>query len=271
MNLLKKCEPTPGYIPVIDDPKLCSLIKFGLLNLSDGEIYGDETADEEACLVLLGGRCTVSVGDEKWQSIGGRTSVFGGKPHSVYIPREHPFQVEAVGDCNVAVCRAPAKTQKNPKLITPEEVKCRTVGKWNWKRQVCDIMGNDSSIPETLIIGETYNPPGNWSSAPPHKHDVSDLPRESKLEEIYFYKFNPPQGFGLQRVYTKDGDFDEAYVVNDGDTVAIPKGYHPVVAAPGYSLYYLWILAGEKRVMKPNDDPAHAWLKNCEPIMSEII
>jgi 5-deoxy-glucuronate isomerase len=132
-------------------------------------------------------------------------------------------------------------------------------------------MGNDSDIPQNLIVGETINPPGNWSSSPPHKHDVDDLPMESKLEEVYFYKLKPQQGFGLQRIYSDDGDLDEAYVIRDGDTVAFPRGYHPVVAAPGYQLYYLWVLAGEKRIMCPNDDPDHAWVKDTEPIISEII
>ncbi len=270
MNLLRTGKPIPGYQSLVDDPELCSFIKFGVLNLAEGKAFQDSTANEEACLVILGGICSVVVGDERWEKVGARPNVFDGNPYSVYIPMDTSLEVSAKTDCAIALCRAPAKSARPPRLITPDDVKCRTVGQWNWKRRVCDIMGNDSEIPETLIVGETFNPPGNWSSAPPHKHDVDDLPRESKLEEVYYYKLKPSQGFGLQRVYTADGELDESYVVRDGDAVAIPRGYHPVVAAPGYSLYYLWVLAGENRIMRPNDDPNHAWLKNCEDILSQI-
>jgi 5-deoxy-glucuronate isomerase len=120
----------------------------------------------------------------------------------------------------------------------------------------------DSVPAQRLLIGETYNPPGLWSSYPPHKHDVQQPPQETKLEEVYHFRLNPPQGFGLQRVYG-DG-FDECYTAQDRDTVVITKGYHPVVGAPGYQLYYLWILAGEERTMHPRDDDAHAWAKEAK-------
>lgn len=270
MDLLRRHKPATGFLPIVDDRALCRFVRFGLLNLPRGGTHRDGTGDEEACLVLLNGRCTVAAAKEKWEGLGARNTVFDGRPYSVYIPRDASFQVSTEEGCSLAICRAPAKTKRVPRVIPPDQVKSRTVGKWNWRREVCDIMGNDSTIPETLIVGETINPPGNWSSVPPHKHDSANLPVESKLEEIYFYKLRPPQGFGLQRLYTKEGDIDETYVIRDGDTLVIPRGYHPVVAAPGYSLYYLWVLAGEKRMMKPNDDPEHSWLKNCEPIISEV-
>jgi 5-deoxy-glucuronate isomerase len=270
MNLLRESTPAPGYQSIVDDPKLASLIKFGLLNLVAGESHQEKGGEEEVCIVILGGECTVDAGEKSWQDVGGRRDVFDGMPHSVYVPRDTPFTVKAEGDCSAAICRAPARTKKTPELIPPGDVKCRSVGKRNWERRVCDIMGNDSAVPDTLIVGETFNPPGNWSSAPPHKHDVADLPRQSKLEEVYYFKLKPRQGFGFQRVYTADGEIDEAYVLGDGDVIAIPRGYHPVVAAPGYQLYYLWVLAGEERMMRPLDDPDHAWLKDCEPIISEM-
>jgi 5-deoxy-glucuronate isomerase len=111
-----------------------------------------------------------------------------------------------------------------------------------------------------LIIGETFNPPGNWSSSPPHKHDRDDPPREEKFEEVYFYRLDPPQGFALQRVYSADGDLDVCYAVKHNDAVVLPRGYHPVVAAPGYRLYYLWVLAGQSRNPVWSEDPAHSWI-----------
>jgi hypothetical protein len=87
-------------------------------------------------------------------------------------------------------------------------------------------------------IGETINPSGNWFSSPPHKHDTNRPPIEGKFKEIYFYKVFPEQGFGIQRIYTKK-HFDESYTIENNDLILIPKGYHPVVVAPGYKLYYL--------------------------------
>jgi len=271
MDYHKEYRKVHGYLPIIDDPAICQHIKFGLLTMNDGEVHESNTEGNEACLVILGGQCNVEVGGQKWEDIGRRRNVFDGKPTSIYIPRDSPFRVEARGEMDAGLCMAPASESRKPSLIPPEDVKCLAVGSWNWTRTVCDIMGNDSKIPQTLIVGETINPPGNWSSSPPHKHDVDDLPRESKLEEVYFYKLKPSQGFALQRIYSADGELDESYVIKDGDTVAFPRGYHPVVAAPGYQLYYLWVLAGKKRIMRPNDDPDHAWVKDTEPIISDII
>ena len=123
-----------------------------------------------------------------------------------------------------------------------------------------DIIYEENVAAGRLVLGETINPPGNWSSAPPHKHDADDPPNEAELEEIYFFKVEPRQGFGIQRLYNKR-DFDVAYTLKDGDAVAIPEGYHPVVAGPGYRLYYLWFLAGRGRRLHPRTDPDHAWVE----------
>jgi 5-deoxy-glucuronate isomerase len=108
-----------------------------------------------------------------------------------------------------------------------------------------------------LLVGETFNPPGNWSSYPPHKHDGRD--GEPRLEEVYHYRIDPPQGFGHQTLYTSDGE-SVTHVVRDGDAVLLPYGYHPVAAAPGYRLYYLWALAGAERRMALYEDPQHKWV-----------
>jgi 5-deoxy-glucuronate isomerase len=124
------------------------------------------------------------------------------------------------------------------------------------------VVGENVPQAQRLVVGETFNPPGNWSSYPPHKHEVDAYPEEVRMEEIYYYRLNPPQGFGLQRIYTDDRSLDLACAVEDGDTVLLPRGYHPVVAAPGYQLYYLWMLAGHTdRRMKPRDDAEHTWVK----------
>jgi 5-deoxy-glucuronate isomerase len=112
-----------------------------------------------------------------------------------------------------------------------------------------------------LLLVEVYTPSGNWSSYPPHKHDVHNPPAEVDLEEIYYYRVHRPEGYAIQRVYTSDRRLDAALTVHDGELVLIPEGYHPVVAAHGYDVYYLNALAGSARSMAAMDDPDYAWVR----------
>lgn len=255
-----------GYTAIVeaDDPYL-RYIEFGVLRLGMGEHYSEETLEREVALIVLSGRCTVRCGPLEWPSLGDRPSVFAGRAWGAYIPPGARYEVIGEGEVEAAICRARvSQITGQPRVITPAEVALRSVGRENWRRDVLDIVGPQVEAGR-LIIGETLNPPGHWSSSPPHKHDVDNPPHEAKLEELYFYKISPPQGFGIQRIYTDDGTTDENYTVEDNDVIVIPWGYHPVVAAPGYSLYYLWVLAGETRQQQWRDDPKHAWIKDQLP------
>lgn len=259
-----RVAPSNGYSPIVN-PSVAPLkwLDFGLLRLDGGQRWERALAGVEACLVILGGRCHVRHGGGEWRDLGARDNVFGGRATAAYLPPGTRVEVEAAAPAEVAVCTAPAEAGGDPLLIRPEQVATRTVGAGNWTREVQDILVNN--VPTTarrLLVGETYNAPGNWSSYPPHKHDVANPPAEVELEEVYHFRVNPAQGFGLQRLYRPEDGLDEVYTVESGDTVVIPRGYHPVAAAPGYTVYYLWMLAGPQRVMKPNDDPAHAWVKS---------
>ena len=237
-------------------------VSFSLVTLEAGKSWEFAFAEQEAVLVLLGGKCNIGGAGFTWNHIGGRESVFTGKATSVYLPPGSRGQVEAVTELEAAICAAPAKEGPSAALIRPEDVVIRHVGAQNWKRDVHDIVS--ASFPAAkLVVGETYTPPGNWSSYPPHKHDEV-REDETKLEEVYYFRISPPQGFALQRIYTDDGQQDVTLAMRDGDTVALPKGYHPVAAAPGYQVYYLWMLAGEGRKLSPCDDPQHAWVKTLE-------
>lgn len=261
MRLLYKFSSREGYQPIIGEENEClKYIEFGFLTLKKGQVHEEETKDKEVGLIILSGKCSLKAGDREWKSVGERPDVFSGRASGVYVPCRSGYRITTEDEVEVAVCKAPSKLACPPRLVKPEEVKVKSVGKDNWRRDVYDII--DLTVEaERLVIGEMINPPGNWSSAPPHKHDVDNLPQESNQEELYFFRVDPPQGFGMQRLYTDDGSLNEAYVLENNDTVAIPKGYHPLAAAPGYRLYYLWILAGEKRVLKPRDDPRHTWIK----------
>ncbi len=238
-----------------------SLLDFGLVNLKKGEALRDGTKDEEMVFHLFGGSCSASGEGFDFKKVGDRDDVFGGKASALYIPPHTRYVIEAVTDLHAAICTAPAGAGGAPRVIRPKDVGVRKVGKGNWYREVHDV-GVENLEAKSLIFGETFNPPGNWSSAPPHKHDVDNPPEEGKLEELYYYRLRPVQGFGLQRVYTADG-YDQVFVVGDGDVVTLPRGFHPVVAAPGYDLYYFWVLAAFKeRKLRARDDPKHKWIKN---------
>jgi 5-deoxy-glucuronate isomerase len=144
-------------------------------------------------------------------------------------------------------------------VIRAADQRIAEVGHGNWSRTVRTIIGPEHAAVR-LLLGETINPPGNWSSYPPHRHDRQDPPREVNLEEVYLFKVDPPGGFGVQIRYDLGGA-EEAFLVHDDDIAVIRAGFHPVVAASGYSLYYLWVMAGEGRVMIPYLDPAHAWVQ----------
>jgi len=236
-------------------------LSFDFIRLSAGESHRGSLGDREATFVVLKGQCNFEVGGSRYDRVGERANPFEGKAYAVYAPAGASYGVEAITSTEIAVCLAKADVQKAPCLITPDKVKERIVGKDNWQRSVYDIV--DASVDAChLLVGETINPPGNWSSAPPHRHDVDNLPEESNLEEAYFFRVDPPQGFGVIRLYTDDLSLDEIYSVRDDDLVLIPEGYHPVGALAGYKVYYLWMLAGEKRILKPRDDPHHAWIKD---------
>lgn len=254
-----------GYIPVVDESTCDALefCRFGLVSLAGGQSYKGDTGDCEVVLVVLGGKANISVAGEHWNAVGERTDVFGGKAHAVYAPVGSDFTItEAVGSTlQMAVCAVKADEKFAPFVVTPEEVVVHHRGTQTWTREVHDIIGdNGDGRVQRIVLGETYGDPGGWSSYPPHKHDeVSE--QETKLEEIYFFQMKPENGFAVQLLYTDDREIFESHIVRHGDSFAIHKGYHPVVAAGGYRVYYLWFLGGAHgRKLLPLDQPEHRWL-----------
>jgi 5-deoxy-glucuronate isomerase len=186
--------------------------------------------------------------------------VFESAGDAAYAPPGEVLELSARRDAVVAVAGAPLgdNAAGRARLIPPSDQAARDAGAGNWSRSIRTILGPDDDAGR-LVLGETINPPGNWSSYPPHKHDRHAPPEEVALEEVYYYRFKPDGGFGVQLLY--DDETERAQIVRDGDVVAIPSGYHPVVAAPGYSLYYLWVMAGGGRELAPFFDPRHAWVQ----------
>jgi 5-deoxy-glucuronate isomerase len=236
------------------------LIGFGLLKLNAGQRHVFPVARLEEALVILGGRCTVRGSNFEFVNIGSRKDVFSGSPHTVYLPANIAYEVEALTDVDIAVAESPSIRMDRPQVIGPDQVKNVALGRDNFLRQAL-IMIDEKFPSEHFFIGEAIVPSGNWSSYPPHRHEFDNPPDELAMEEIYFFRFNPIQGFGLQRIYTDTRDIDETYTVRHNDTVAIPRGYHPVVNAPGYVMYYLWVMAGNRRGFINHKDPQHSWVK----------
>lgn len=242
-------------------------ITFSLLRLEAGSEYEGQVVGETVA-VLLFGVADAEVEGKRFQSIGQRRDVFSGKAFSLYMPANSRFRIRAQTFVEIAFGSVPAPAVGEPRLITPDQVKSRSVGLFNWRRDIDDIV--DNTFPaQRLLVGETRNPPGNWSSYPPHKHEEENPPFETQMEEVYHFRIFPPTGFAIQMIYTDDGELNEAIIVKDGDTVVIPRGYHPVAAPPGYAVYYLWVLAGERRQMFVRFDPAHVWVNGAEGIMKE--
>lgn len=262
MNYHRSCQAKNGFNRILNLGEAeMKLTGFGLLQLKSSEKYTATTANLEVALIVLGGQCTVKGNDFEFLNVGERKDVFSGLPHTVFIPASRTYVVEAVTDVEVAVAESPTSNKDGKAtLIGPDKVKNFTIGRDNFTRTAL-IMIDDQFPSEHFFIGEAIVPSGNWGSFPPHRHDFDNLPEEIDMEEIYFFRFNPPGGFGVQKIYTDNRDIDVAYTVQHNDMVAIPRGYHPVVNAPGYTMYYLWVMAGCNRGFINHKDPAHGWIK----------
>jgi 5-deoxy-glucuronate isomerase len=236
-----------------------SYVGFELWRLRPGQSLTQATGEREACLVLVGGKADIATGDQSWTGLGERADPFAGAPCSVYLPWRERFAVTAVTDLELAICWAPGGSDYPARLIPPAAVTTSSRGTGTNVRHVRDILPEGEPA-HSLLVVEVTTPGGNWSSYPSHKHDVDNLPAESLLEETYYHRLNPPQGFAFQRVYTDDRSLDVSMAVEDGDLTLVPRGYHPCAAAHGYDLYYLNVMAGPHRIWRFNTEPAHRWL-----------
>jgi 5-deoxy-glucuronate isomerase len=235
-------------------------VGFDLHRLLAGDTVTGGLRDREACLVIVSGTGRLSVDGRDLGELGGRASPFEGPGHSVYVPAGTSWSVIAASELELAVCTAPGKlNSQEPRVIAPGDVEVLTRGKGTNTRYPRNILP-ETAPADSLLIVEVITPAGHTSSYPPHKHDTDNLPAESYLEETYYHRFSKPQGYAFQRVYTPDRSLDETMLIEDGDVVMVPRGYHPVAAIAGYDLYYLNVMAGPKRTWKFYNEPAHEWM-----------
>lgn len=235
-------------------------VGFRAVRLAVGEQENWLDAGRECCLVVLTGKVAVQAGAQHWDRLGERGSVFDDQaPWAVYVPAGTPLSITALSPAEVALCSAPGQPGRAVRLIEPASMQRSVRGKGANTRYVTDILPQTEPA-DGLLVVEVITPSGHSSSYPPHKHDMDSLPAESVLEETYYHRLDPPQGFAFQRVYTDDRSLDEAHAVENHDVMMVPRGYHPVCVPYGYQSYYLNVMAGPKRQWCFRNDPQHEWL-----------
>ena len=262
MSLLVKARPDGRDIVKVTPASAgWKHVGFEGYRLAAGERFALELpADREGCLVILSGRADVAVGGQRFEHLGGRASVFEERsPDAVYAPPGSRYEVQAHDAVELALASAPGTGMHPLRLIPGAGMKRSVRGQGSNTRYVCDILP-ETEPAESLLVVEVVTPAAHSSSYPPHKHDSDDIPKESFLEETYYHRIDPPQGFAFQRVYTDARDLDESMAVGDHDVVMVPRGYHPVVMPHGYRGYYLNVMAGPRRAWHFKNDPAHDWL-----------
>lgn len=261
MNLLKKYSKKNGLDSVVTEGE-CGLKKvmFDLLRLDTGEIHVGDTQSKESTFIIMSGTCSIVGNDFSYENIGIRKDVFSGKPTSVYLPCNTSYRIIAITEVEIGICSAHSTLKSNPILIAPDNVTEVNLGVSDWARKAYFII-DEKVNSESLFIGETFLPPGNWAF-PPHRHDFDKYPEEVDMDEVYHFRINPSTGFAIQLSYTDDKSRDDAYIMRNGDTVLIPNGYHPVGASPVDSVYFLWMMAGDKRCFISRPDDNYSWVIN---------
>ncbi|MCB9102316.1 MAG: 5-deoxy-glucuronate isomerase [Anaerolineales bacterium] len=247
-------------------------ISFQVRQLATGKTWSFSSGDNELAIVILTGNIAVDSNRGEWRGLE-RENIFTSAAAALYLPRQTNFTVRAERDSEFAVTWVPTDEDHDPWLIRPEDVPTGIRGGDNVSRQINDLLPPGSPV-HRLVLVEVYTPSGNWSSYPPHKHDVhieDDAGHliEADLEEVYFYKIDKPEGYAYQRVYTDENSplqqagqpIDVLVRAENNTAVLIPEGYHPVVSAPGYTTYYLNVLAGSAQSLANQDDPHFTWVK----------
>jgi len=223
-----------------------------------------DTGEDELIVLPLSGACTVRLDGEAFE-LAGREDVFTGITDFAYAPRDAAVEIASAAGGRFALPSARATERHPARRVAAEDVPIELRGAGQASRQVNNFCAPEAFGADRLIAVEVLTPGGNWSSYPPHKHDEEIPGVETPLEEIYYFEV-ADGGFGFQRVYGSGAgrEIDVCAEVRSGDAIVMPYGYHgPSMAAPGYDLYYLNVMAGPgERAWRFTDDPAHAWIRD---------
>lgn len=261
-DLLRKPFGTHGKVHQITPESAgWRYVGFSLYRLRAGETAAEATGEREVILVMVEGKARIEAAGQDWGALGDRMNVFEKTPpHCLYVPNGQDWSLVADTDCTVAVCSAPGKGGHEARRIGPEGIELTQRGKGNNTRFINNIAMEAEDYCDSLLVTEVFTPDGNWSSYPSHRHDEDDYPNITYLEETYYHRINPGDGFGIQRVYTENGSLDETMAVSDGDVVLVPRGHHPCGAPYGFEMYYLNVMAGPLRKWRFQADPAVQWI-----------
>jgi len=259
-------------LTVTPDSAGWDFISFQARRLSAGKDWSFRTGENELAIVVLCGTISARSNRGNWNGLE-RKDVWTSAATALYLPRGTEFTITAERDSEFAVTWVPTDEDHAPWLIQLQDVPISVRGGDNVSRQINDLLPPGSPV-HRLVLVEVYTPGGNWSSYPPHKHDVhiedeSGNLVEADLEEVYFYKIDKPEGYAYQRVYTDENSplqkagypIDALVKAQNNCAVLVPEGYHPVVSAPGYTTYYLNVLAGSAQSLANQDDPRYSWVK----------
>lgn len=268
MKLLIKPQKEFGvYQSITPENANWKWLSFEARLMKKNEQWSFNTKENEMVIVLLGGNFKVDSNKGSWETINGRKDVFSGIAHTLYLPRYSEFTLTATSntlDIGYGWCQADEDFE--PKFLTPEETPMVVFGGDNATRQFNDLVPPGFGC-SRIVSREVYTPSGNWSSFPAHKHDERKEDAEGNLlepqqDETYFYKFQKPEAYAIQQVYTKDESdpLDKIVRAKHNDVVLIPKGYHPVVAEHGFHCYYLNFLAGTDQSLANTTDTDHEWI-----------
>jgi 5-deoxy-glucuronate isomerase len=261
-TLLRKPRGIAGKVhDLMPETAGWSYVGFALYRLAPGETAQEATGEREAILVMVEGRARVEVSGRDFGELGDRATVWERTPpHALYVPPGAHWSAVAMTGCTLAVCTAPAKGGRPAEVIGPAGIALTSRGVGSNTRFINSIAMEDRDVAESLLVTEVFTPQGHWSSYPPHRHDEDDFPRMTYLEETYYHRLNPAQGFGIQRVFTEDASLDETIAVSDHDLVLVPRGHHPCAAPYGYEMYYLNVMAGPLRKWRFVNHPDHDWI-----------
>jgi len=238
-----------------------SYVGFTLYRLEPGDRAAEVTGDREVILVVVEGKAAVVAAGSDWGVLGDRMDVFERTaPHCLYVPGAADWGAQAVTHCTLAVCSAPAVGVYPAARLGPVGIALTPRGTGANTRFINNIAMEGRDVAGSLLVTEVFTPAGHWSSYPSHRHDEDDFPRMTYLEESYYMRLNPVQGFGIQRVYTEDGSLDVTMTVKNHDVTLVPKGHHPCGAPYGYEMYYLNVMAGPWRAWRFQNDPDHDWI-----------
>ncbi len=253
------------------------LCYFNSIKLVKGGTHTYRLGNYETAAVLANGTCRITVDGEVFENIGERERIWDGHPSAVYAPIDSEVLIECISDhAEVMIAGGRYEEKLTPFAVRPDDVQVVQYGSDDTKthRKIKHVLGQANADKRgRLLVSELFTVgKGGWSGFPTHKHDEDREGIETRYEEVYQFRFDPPQGFGAQFLYTEEETCGPCYMVKDGSVIVINKGYHPSVAAPGYQMYYFTIIVGEtSKSLIQYFEPAHADQVNTIPGIKDMI